>query len=411
MRVLLPLLLLGLAACYSPRTITPEPRHGPYGELYEEPLRASLWVDPFTSHAAFELNRPAHVAIFAWRPGQHMEMIQPAIGQQMRQHFTAGSHSLWTRSGHQRATRTAYARLAGGAASPGPVYYMLIASAEPLHVAPFLGTARMHWAHQVTWSQNLYTATELLATQIIPDIERTEWTVAYHMGWSDDGWDEAMLRVPPRSLYRWVYCPGGIVLSVPVDVWERGWMLCPEVDPGPTPPMIPPDTTTDVERRPEDLPRRPFRPEATDADRPDAQEFRNLLRQILAARGRSTDDVSAPPLPAWRRTDRDVAPAGPVVRPSTRPAVQPAAASAHPASDTRASAPGATRSTPPAARPGVPGTPPATRTEPAARPAERTRPEAQRPRPQAERPTPAVQRPTPQTTRPRPSPKEDPRGG
>lgn len=417
MRVLLPLLLVGLAACYSPRSVTPNPHMGPYGEVYQEPLRASLWVDSYTSHASFELNRPAHVAIFAWRPGQQIHMIQPAVGHQMRQHYTAGSHSVWARTGHHFATRRAsHARLAGSFPSSGPVYYMLIASAEPLHVAPFYGSARLSWAHQVTWSHNLYTATELLATQIVPDYENTEWTVAYHMAWHED---PMTMGVPPHLAYRWVHCPGGVVISVPIEVWAGGGVMCPELQPLPPPDTTAgPGTPADRDRRAGETPRRPFRPESMDAERPDEAEFRALLRQIRQARGKPADDVEAPPVPPWRRVEREALEGGAVVG-FARPVIRPARAEyaaphtgGTPASWRAEEGRGETSATRPGTR--------STRAEPASRPTQRSTPAAERPSPRAERPAPTVQRPAPEarpsspSPRPRPDPpptREDPRGG
>jgi hypothetical protein len=411
MRVLLPLLLLGLAGCYMPRSTGADPYPGnAYGGLYHEPLRASLWMDPYTSHASFELNRPAHVAIFMWQPGQHLTMLHPDIGYHGRQHFVAGRHNLWTRTGQHYATRRpASARYMGGLQPMvGPTYYMLIASDEPLHVAHFYGTARMGWAHQVSWSHNLYTATELLATQIVPDLERTEWTVAYHMAWHDDA---QRLGVPTRQAfrhYRWVSCPGGIVISVPLDVWASGLFACPEVDPVEPAPAAEPGTRTAV------VPRRPLPPESMEGERADEAEFRNLLERIHAARGKPTDDVEAPPVPAWRTVERGAAAAAPVAR-ASRPLIRPAVPK-RPAPEVRRPMPGATQPSPwrspRGARQGTRADSPhgARPARDAATPAAG----AQRPSPRAERATPRVQRPPPQTqratpppARPRPTPAPD----
>jgi hypothetical protein len=418
MRVLLPLLLAGLTACYSPRSVTPSPHTGPYGEVYQEPLRASLWVDSYTSHVSFELNRPAHVAIFAWRPGQQLHMIQPAVGHQMRQHYSAGSHNVWARTGHFATWRASRPQLASSYPGPGPVYYMLIASAEPLHVAPFYGSARMSWAHQVTWSHNVYTATELLATQIVPDHENTEWTVAYHVGWHDA---TTPLRASSHLAYRWVHCPGGVMISVPIEVWASGRVMCPELQPVPPPdttaPITPPDTAApDPTRRAVEPPRRPSRPESMDGARPDAAEFRALLRQIRLARGQPVDDVEAPPVPAWRRLERDALEGGavvgfarPVIRPASAEYVIPSTWDA-PASQRAEQWRGERSGTRSGTR--------ATRAEPAPRSTQRSSPAAPRPSPRAERATPTVERPAPEARRPSPRPRpestptrEDPRGG
>jgi hypothetical protein len=402
MRALLPLLLLAFTACHVPRTIGADPYPGSgVGALYDEPLRASLWVDPHTAHASFDLNRAAHVAIFMWQPGRHLTMVHPDVGYQTRQHFTAGSHYLWTRTSQHYATRrSGMARYMGGLQPmAGPVYYMLIASAEPLHVAPFYGTARMGWAHQVSWSHNLYTATELLATQIVPDIERTEWTVAYHMAWQDGGYP---LGVPghlaSRYHYLWVQCPGGIIISVPREVLERGLFACPEVEPGE------PGTGPDPETRVVDVPRRPLRPDAMQGERADEAEFRTLLERIRAARGQPVEDLAPPPVPAWRMVERGAPTTPPAVR-SARPVIRPAVPER--TEPEVASRPGAAQPSPWRSPRGV-GQGTRVEREPlGARPArEQARPggEARRPAPRAERPSPQVQRPAPRAERPSPPP-------
>jgi hypothetical protein len=412
MRFLLPLVLLGLAACYSPRSTGADLYPGSsYGGLYEEPLRASVWVDPYTSHTSFELNRPAHVAIFMWQPGQHLDMVHPDVGYQARQYFAAGSHYLWNRtSQYSSMRRRATAQNVGGLRPmPGPTYYVMIASAEPLHLAPFYGTARMGWAHQASWSHNLYTATELLAAQVVPDLERTEWTVAYHMVWPD-----AMRRMdsPPHlATYRWVTCPGGVVIAVPLHVLESGLFSCPsaespEGEPGEwTPPTSPRDSA--------DAPRRPVHPGTMRGERADEAELRSLMERIRTARGLPTEDVEAPPVPAWRRVERGAPDGAPVAR-TTRPLIRPAVP-ARPEPTVRTQGPGgfpaSALGSPRGARQGT-----GVDRSPHARPADesaraRTRgaaPAAERPAPRVQRPSPEpAQRPSSPPAEPRPKPEGD----
>jgi hypothetical protein len=398
MRALLPLMLLAFTACHVPRSTGADlyPGSGA-GALYDEPLRASLWVDSRTARASFDLNRPAHVAIFMWQPGQHLIMVHPDVGSQMRQHFTAGSHYLWTRSAQHYATRrSSEARYVGGLQPMArPVYYMLIASAEPLHVAPFYGTARMGWAHQVSWSHNLYTATELLATQIVPDIERTEWTVAYHMAWQDDRYPLGVPgHVPSRYFYQWVQCPGGIIISVPRELLDRGLFACPEVEPGE------PGTDADPETRGVDIPRRPLRPDAVQGKRASGDEFRQLLQRIRAGRGQPVEDVSPPPVPAWRMMERGAPTATPAVR-STRPVIRPAIPNR--TESEVGPRPGAAQASPWRSPRGVGQRTGVEREPHGARPAR----EQARPGGEARRPAPRAERPSPPPEQPRPSPPPD----
>jgi hypothetical protein len=419
MRLLLPFALLGLAACYSPRSTGADLYPGSsYGGLYEEPLRASLWVDPYTSHASFELNRPAHVAIFTWQPGQHLDMVHPHVGYQARQYFVAGSHNVWNRTTPYSFMRRRAATQYVGGLRPmsGPTYYMMIASAEPLHLAPFYGTARMGWVHQASWSHNLYTATELLAAQVVPDLEHTEWTVAYHMVWHDDA-QRRNIR-PQLASYRWVACPGGVVIAVPLHILDAGLFGCPQGEspegkpgeqaPGPSP------------RDSAAAPRRPAPPVAMQGERADEAELRSLLQGIRAARGLPTEDVEAPPIPAWRKVERGASDGAPVAR-ATRPLIRPAVP-ARPAPAVRAHSPGATPASalrsPRGARHGTGVDGPSNawpaeesaraRTQRPARATERPAPRVQRPPPQAQRPSPApAQRPSPPSAQPRPKPEGD----
>ena len=80
MRYALPLLLTALVGCYSPRALAPGAYEADPFEQLDRPLEATLWFDEHTGYADFALSRPAHVAIFALRPGADLTMIYPARG-------------------------------------------------------------------------------------------------------------------------------------------------------------------------------------------------------------------------------------------------------------------------------------------------------------------------------------------
>lgn len=397
MRALLALLLVGLAACYSPRTITPGPDGytGAQGAAWQHdvPLQASLWVDPFTRMTTFELTRPAHVALFLWQPGSHFSMVYPAIGYGSNQHFHAGVNTLFprARTAMQRGHTRSMAHPASLFQTPAPVYYVLMASEEPLQVGSFLGQAP--WVSHVAWSSNLYTATELLASQIVPAPSSTEWTVAYHVTWLE-GRDRALRT-------QWVVCPDGTVIAAPVMAIHAGLVHCP--DGTRAEPSAPDTTEAPAERRiAERLAEIRERGLAMGPDRPDEEELRERIRGIKELRGQRPDEVEVP-VPTWRRTDAVET----VDRPGAFAERLPVPRVARPGSERVGTpavtgAPGADSPRPAAHRPRADRSPPR-----AERPADRPRaPAAQRP--SAQRPPPPVQRtPPPRTERRSPPPSRD----
>jgi hypothetical protein len=313
MRRLAPLLLVGLAACYAPRSVTMDPGSpGLYGSgVEQEPLQATLWMNPHApAIASFDLNRPAHVAIFAWQPGTHFRMVYPSIGYRTEQYFKEGRHHMWTDSRRHLAPGSLFRRVADvPAARRGPTYFVLIASEAPLEVSPFYAVERSLWIERVTWSYNPYTATELLASQIVPGYGTTEWTVAYQVLWYERD-------MPPAPRYVWIRCPGGVTLTVPESLAYSGLVQCPEVATDGV--LLPPDTA-----RGRAVPRPVSIPAGwMDPERPGDDELEDLIRGIREARGEATDDVTAPPPPPWRLGDREGRRETPVATPD-RPDIRP----------------------------------------------------------------------------------------
>jgi hypothetical protein len=406
MRPLMAVLILALAACYSPRTV-PADSYGLYGAtMYDEPLQASLWIDPHTGSASFDLNKPAHVALFTWQPGGFFSMVYPRIGYGTRQAFYEGRNHLWTSTGmsfarSRRAGGTGYgvwpASTRPGGPMAGPTYYVLVASEEPLEVAPFYN-AGASFAHRAYWSSNLYTATELLASQIVPRAGSSDWTVAYQVVWPE---------VRDEQRYRWISCPDGTVLAVPFDLLYLGAVVCPD---GTRAVPAPSDTIeADVEGLSQRIAQR--RAEAAQAlseDRADEAEVRELIRRLQAERRAPAEEVELP-VPAWQRGERREAArrAAAAAASDTRPAIRPLP-SPRP-EDVRAR-PGAARAEA-WPRPGADRTRPgADRTRPSAeprstgartRPQPATRPTETRARPQTETRAPETRRPPPQTERTR----------
>lgn len=391
MRRITPLLLIGLAACYTPPQGEPVPgAEGMYGTGWiQEPIEATLFVDPYTAVASFELSEPAHVAVFTWQPGTHFRMVYPSIGYSNRQYYDAGRHHIWTDTRrHFTRSQRMLTHLVGVPPSAGPTYFILVASEEPMDVRPFYGTGMSTWVNRVSWSYNPYTATELLASQIIPQPGSSDWTVAYHVVWAQDAFPGQM-----RPQYVWIRCPGGVTIAVPAGAQGSAFQ-CPEV--------VADETQRDsAEARP--LPRAQRPRGLMVAERPDDEEMRGLIRDIRRARGEAADDVDEVAIPGWRQADRArlaQRPEATAERPRLRPVdadartgarSSPAGSRIQDRDRTRSGARGA-EARPASGRPSTsPATRPTERARPAARPSSPARPQAERPTPQRERPAPAPQ--------------------
>lgn len=293
MRYLVPLLFLGLSACHLPPSASAA--SGPWG--YDPgpatrgagpgwstgsgwssgPLRAAVTFDEYTGQAAFDLSRPAHVAVFAMRPFGAVEMIYPRWGWEhdSRRAFDTGHHRVRTDSRlyHLAGNRSGYGRSVGSA---GQTYIVLIASDRPLELGPLMATGRAYSLEHPAITWNPFVATGHLAREIGAGHGGAEWTAAYHVVWHQD-----RLRRDRRVPYTTVRCPGGSVISVPTEAVRSGAWRCPD-------PRRPP--TTDARPRPEAPP----------------------ITRALPKRPRPTGWSGATPAPVD-------APAGPDARPAKRP--------------------------------------------------------------------------------------------
>lgn len=225
MRAFLPLALLAVTACYSPRSI--EPRTGPYdapaGAWDTAPLQASIWYDEHTGMANFDITRPANVAIFSLRPGVGVEMIYPAWGGGRRMSFSGGSHFVRT-GGSLAMAGYSPRRLARNwsmAHGNSPIYILLIASEAPLDVGDFHIRGTMNWLSRSAITFNPYVTLEALAGEIVTNPSSGGWTSAMHVVWPDP-------VNPYRDGYMKVQCASGMVVVVPLDAWMAGYPVCPE---------------------------------------------------------------------------------------------------------------------------------------------------------------------------------------
>jgi hypothetical protein len=401
MRTLVPLLLVGLAACYVPRSV-PSQAASPYG-AWQEPLAASLWIDPARGVASVDVNRPAHVAIFHLQPGHSVSMVYPAIGYGTAQHFQAGRFSLFTRSREYfpSARRASY-DVGRSLVPTGPSYFVLIASERPLDVGPFYLRGSTLWTDRVSWSLNPYTATELLVDQIVADPHSSDWTVAYYVAWPelDRLHPLEALRLELQSQYRWVMCPGGVTIAVPLALLLSGQFHCPDssaIQP-PAEDTVPPEVRARIAEIVRDQGVPPEALGATEASRAQVEELARLIREARRTEGQTVTERALVRLP-----HEELGGAGGVVGSQFRPVIRPAAQATDPRTQPAATR-GDARSRTAADAPRPHAEPPRPAVQRARPPPEPQRPAAERPRPQAERPAaPPVRRPATPPQRPQPT--------
>ncbi len=290
MRTMLPLLLLGVSACYAPRTVGagPDgyatPAYGVGG--YDMPLQASIWYDEYNGFASFDVNRPAHVAIFAIQPGSSLRMIYPAIGYGGQQRFASGRHDVRTATSSMRFASNQ--SLVYGA---GPTYIVLIASERAMDVAAFMATGYAPWLQHRLATMSPYHAADLLAQEIVPNPGVTDWTVAYHVVWPTNLWYSPYGM---QRQYVWVNCGNGIILSVPTDAYYAGWVVCPKQDRT----QPPADSTRPLPRIKDKLPKRPGVPPGwvAEGSSDDGVPARRVGGVIDRNGGRDGTEKTRPPL-------------------------------------------------------------------------------------------------------------------
>ena len=221
MRAILPLAFLAMTACYTPRAVepAPDPWDTPPGGWGASPLEASLFYDEYTGYAYFDLSRPAHVAIFALRPGGGMEMIYPAIGIGTRMSFNNGRNIVRTAGSPYRLTGNW-----SMAFGQGPMYILLVASDDPLDVGSFRATGTMAWLNRTSVTYNPYVALDALVGEVVPRPTTSAWTTAMHVVWPFSAWPD----VRQRTRYVRVVCASGVQVVVPTEALLMGYPVCPE---------------------------------------------------------------------------------------------------------------------------------------------------------------------------------------
>lgn len=225
MRALLPLALLAAVGCYSPRAVEPGPT--PYGSFeeyadddwgYTGPLEASVYFDEHSGYAWFDVSRPAHVAMFALRPGGSLSIIYPVIGYGTRMAFNGGRHVVRTAASSVRMTGN-WSMFEG----QGPMYILLVASDDPLDVREFQATRTMGWLSRASITYNPHVALDALVGEIVPRPNTSAWTTAMHVVWPLSPYPDTR-----RARYLRVQCASGVVIMAPVEAVMAGYPICPE---------------------------------------------------------------------------------------------------------------------------------------------------------------------------------------
>lgn len=221
MRHLFALVLLG-AGAYPSTALDAQARPLSSGP----PLRANVWFDEYAGLASFEINRPAHVAIFALRPLGNIELIYPVSewGGGVKRAFRTGRHSVRTESRMYQLVRGRAGHGRSRYRGSDQMYILLIASDRPLDLRHFLATGTVPWLNHpsVTWDPLL--AADHLAREIVAGQGRSEWTAAYHV----IGPETSLRRYDGRVPVTMVRCPGGAVIAIPKQVLRHGGWVCPD---------------------------------------------------------------------------------------------------------------------------------------------------------------------------------------
>lgn len=220
MRHLLALVLLGVGA-HPSATLDAQSRPLSSGP----PLRANVWFDEYAGLASFDINRPAHVAIFALRPLGNIELIYPVSGWGggVKRAFRTGRHSVRAESHRYQLVRGRAGHGRSRYAS-GQTYILLIASDRPLDLRHFLATGTVPWLNHPSVTRDPLLATDHLAREIVAGQGRSEWTAAYHVIWPE----ASLRRYDGRVPVTMVRCPGGAVIAIPKQVLRPGGWICPD---------------------------------------------------------------------------------------------------------------------------------------------------------------------------------------
>lgn len=268
---------------------------GGYGSTYARPLDAHLFVEQGSGGGLiFDVNQPAHVAVFRIVPGRGTVMLYPRAGYSSSDGFTLG--------GLERVPMSRRGDMYGFLPSPGgygPEFYLLVASEEPLRSFGAFGN-RLDRALGVQFaSTSAYSTMEQIVTAAVPNLESGNWTTDFYVHWPET------LHHSPRADLVEIRC-GDYTAWVPLDnVVEATRALCPQQDQQTPQPSVPGDTTEVVEpiRRP---PPQPVTDGIASTQLENPEEWEARRRAAAQGRSISIDDLEDAGVPGVRdRADED----------------------------------------------------------------------------------------------------------
>ena len=269
-------MLLPLAACALPQTSN-------RFSSPDAPLRASIWA-PTSNGITFQVNRPAHVALFQIVPGGGVSMVYPRFGieeglQRAGNHF-ASTRGVWNRGLNSLDSPFSYASGMSryGARLQQPIYLFMIASEAPLRISDFVGyhsslALRSALGFSRFAAFNPYSTMEDVAALVLPLQGGGDWATDVYTYWPESRFDNNVPR------YRAVYCQNGRQILVPL---HSGVTACPgdQRNRGEAPPLRAP-TPGDSAEVNKPSRRRPVAPDGPIADDDARSERIDRIRQAV----------------------------------------------------------------------------------------------------------------------------------
>lgn len=164
------------------------------GDLGPDPVSELTPLDVYLYPAAgqpggfiFDLNKPAHVAVFRISPGLGTALVYPRAGLAQSDARFARAGLNWIPSQSVRLASRELSRRNVGVVSmaQGPSFYFVVASENPLD---FREIGRfgdnLPWALGGAYASSAYTTMESLTQLMVPNWETGEWAADFFVDWA-----------------------------------------------------------------------------------------------------------------------------------------------------------------------------------------------------------------------------------
>lgn len=171
----------------------------------DRPMEAYLYPAAGSQSFLFEVNRPAHVAVFRISPGRGTSLVYPRPGFDGSS-STARAGTTWIAEFALRNSARDLQRSNVGFVShaSGPDFFFMIASEEPLDLDR-IGSfgSNLPWALGSGYgAASPYSTMENLATILVPNWESANWATDYYVGMP--AVEGGVLMAPPDFSDNWV---------------------------------------------------------------------------------------------------------------------------------------------------------------------------------------------------------------